>query len=557
MSCAGSTHFLLNQARECRNQLNSRLPPVTLNAGAFSLIRQFSTPIVLYPRGVDHITFCNHAATTITSPRAQPLSTDYLQVSLFSISSVYHTPAQEHGNAYAPYGAGAGPPKPVQSDFTSAEQRQAALRARGLVPATSAVQNRFRNADGFMMTLSEQEAEIDRRYTVAPGPPSSDDHSDSEATRIREAWLAKQTQASSPECEHTHEEASRKSDAMVRASKDGTVGDRSPIRATFVQVTTRTPTHGDVGEGTLATVEDFRTAPNPRQSADHASPLRSTSGSPEDETSPPVAVSLAGAARPRKEKPPPITVTSHRMSQEARAQQSITVAISAPSDTSTSDGRPQLEQRGRPTAGLHATSPPLGQASSTSSSDGARSRTTTVPALSPTRTVSSGADSSLPTPTTTSCFLGDSSVSHGSTSHSSDNGHETVHRPRRVVDELKAKRRTSGAGAVIMEEYSETDPSSEDGEFGMAVHASPTQETGAAAATAPRMRALDQSAAKQNNRKSFSLFGKKSLDGDADGIVDAEPATRVHLGQTEAQLDGWGYFTFRRERRGRYGEEVV
>ena len=60
-----------------------------------------------------------------------------------------------------------GPP----NDFTSLEQRNAALRARGLIPAASAVPRRFRDADGFMMSLSEQEAEIDKRFTVlVPGP---------------------------------------------------------------------------------------------------------------------------------------------------------------------------------------------------------------------------------------------------------------------------------------------------------------------------------------------------------------------------------------------------
>ncbi|RPD74990.1 hypothetical protein L226DRAFT_463024, partial [Lentinus tigrinus ALCF2SS1-7] len=87
------------------------------------------------------------------------------------------------------------PPAAPPNDFTSPEQRQAALRARGLIPASSTAQRRFRDAEGFMMPLSEQEAEIDRRYAVVvPRTSSSEDEdaSGSEARRIREAWLAKQ-----------------------------------------------------------------------------------------------------------------------------------------------------------------------------------------------------------------------------------------------------------------------------------------------------------------------------------------------------------------------------
>ncbi|EJF64797.1 hypothetical protein DICSQDRAFT_33179, partial [Dichomitus squalens LYAD-421 SS1] len=87
-------------------------------------------------------------------------------------------------------------PAAPPNDFTSLEQRQAALRARGLVPAAS---RRFRDADGYMMPLSEQEAEIDRRFTiVVPGDESGEGESESEATRIREAWLAKQAEGGAP-----------------------------------------------------------------------------------------------------------------------------------------------------------------------------------------------------------------------------------------------------------------------------------------------------------------------------------------------------------------------
>lgn len=490
-------------------------------------------------------------------------------------------------------------PVTVQNDFTSVEQRQAALRARGLVPASSKVPAQFRDADGFMMSLSEQEAEIDRRRAVViPGRLSTEDNGESEARKIREAWLVKQTGAGSSSTTVIAEEVPRRtSDAMERASKDGLVGERNPVRATFVQAKALSPKLGEIGKGSppespLVTLEDFHTAPNTppgwdnerRHSVDPSrpvSPLRnsnSLSGSPskdssksptsrrpstdlltprrgststatsdpvlsespraslavlEEEVPTPVAVSPAGTMRARKEKPPPIVVTSHRPSQDAKAQHSIAVAMAAPDLEASISDRPSLEQRGRPTGNVNvnALSPPLAQdlssSSSGSSHSGVRSRTTTIPALSPTRTVSSsGASSSLPTPTTTSCAR-DASISRGSTSHSSDNGHETASRPRRGNVELKAKG-PSGAGAVIMEEYSETEPSSEGGEFGVLAPVNLSQPQGqaqpqsrtrsqaqetAAPSRTPRIQVADDSAAvKQNNRKSFSLFGKKSLD---------------------------------------------
>ena len=93
-------------------------------------------------------------------------------------------------------------PAAPPNDFTSLEQRNAALRARGLVPAAAAtaVPRRFRDLNGYMMPLSEQEAEIDRRFTiVVPGDASGDGESESEARRIKEAWLAKQGLGGAPD----------------------------------------------------------------------------------------------------------------------------------------------------------------------------------------------------------------------------------------------------------------------------------------------------------------------------------------------------------------------
>ena len=129
-----------------------------------------------------------------------------------------------------------------------------------------------------------------------------------------------------------------------------------------------------------------------------------------------------------------------------------------------------------------------------------------------------------------------------------------------------------------MEEYSETEPSSEGGEFGMMTPVNPSQsqpqsqpQDAASPPRTQRIQAMDHSAAvKQNNRKSFSLFGKKSLDvslniplrvlstagprsihvltvpcltfaasqGDAHRVLDVEPPACIHIvNEAAAQVD--------------------
>ncbi|KIP08240.1 hypothetical protein PHLGIDRAFT_387847 [Phlebiopsis gigantea 11061_1 CR5-6] len=69
--------------------------------------------------------------------------------------------------------------------FLSAEHREAALRARGLVP------RRYRAPNGDTLPMSAQEAELDKRFSMLVEEPGSSESSDgeSEARRIREAWL--------------------------------------------------------------------------------------------------------------------------------------------------------------------------------------------------------------------------------------------------------------------------------------------------------------------------------------------------------------------------------
>ena len=91
---------------------------------------------------------------------------------------------------------GPAPVAATNNDFTNAGQRQAALRAAGLLPPAPPAQ--FRDADGYMKTLSQQEAELDRRVARVVEAPrastegSAEDGGASEARKIREAWLAKQ-----------------------------------------------------------------------------------------------------------------------------------------------------------------------------------------------------------------------------------------------------------------------------------------------------------------------------------------------------------------------------
>ena len=126
-------------------------------------------------------------------------------------------------------------------------------------------------------------------------------------------------------------------------------------------------------------------------------------------------------------------------------------------------------------------------------------------------------------------------MNHGD--HGGHGGHEHV-RVRRAMTagemgmHSKAKTPVSvpRAGGVIMEEYSETEPSSEGGEFGV-MHADADANPAAAVSTVPaaaaalrpqfaqegvavprppRAQMAEQAAEKAQARKSFSLFGKKT-----------------------------------------------
>jgi hypothetical protein len=77
----------------------------------------------------------------------------------------------------------------LENSFTSAEQRQAALRAMGLTPASA---RPGRDAHGYKVPLSEQETHLDQLYAVTPeDAPTSAGEQESEAQKIKEAWMRK------------------------------------------------------------------------------------------------------------------------------------------------------------------------------------------------------------------------------------------------------------------------------------------------------------------------------------------------------------------------------
>ncbi|KAJ8469844.1 hypothetical protein ONZ51_g8721 [Trametes cubensis] len=141
----------------------------------------------------------------------------------------------------------------------------------------------------------------------------------------------------------------------------------------------------------------------------------STSALTQDEKA---AASPAGTvrAKPRKEKPPPIVVAAPGSVRGSPAKKdavhaahavAVAVAVVAPSDSEGSTSDEGQHARGRPghlQSQLQAQAqsqphPPQLAHTDSSTSSGSGSRATTLPALSPTRTVSSsGAESTLPTP---------------------------------------------------------------------------------------------------------------------------------------------------------------
>ncbi|EKM53119.1 uncharacterized protein PHACADRAFT_259292 [Phanerochaete carnosa HHB-10118-sp] len=88
------------------------------------------------------------------------------------------------------------PAATLENSWTSPEKREAALRACGLVPAQP---KPLRDAHGYKLPLSEQEERLDRDWALLPPDGSRmTAEGESEAERIKEAWLKRNAEASAP-----------------------------------------------------------------------------------------------------------------------------------------------------------------------------------------------------------------------------------------------------------------------------------------------------------------------------------------------------------------------
>ncbi|KAJ3526155.1 hypothetical protein NM688_g8294 [Phlebia brevispora] len=97
------------------------------------------------------------------------------------------------------------------NEFTSAQHREAALRAVGLVPA------RYRDKAGNTLPLSEQEAQMDERFSVLVHEPVwEESEGESEAKQIREAWLRRNVDNEVSESGSERESAAGEDSAVFR-----------------------------------------------------------------------------------------------------------------------------------------------------------------------------------------------------------------------------------------------------------------------------------------------------------------------------------------------------
>lgn len=127
----------------------------------------------------------------------------------------------------------AGPP--VTDSFTSPEHRQAALRARGLIPPAS---SQYRDAHGYMIPLSEQEKVLDKKYAKEVDLQNvTVDEGESEAKRIREAWLRRNREEVVSGGESTEDgegERVKMSESQETNEGNVTFGKLNSSRGTFV-----------------------------------------------------------------------------------------------------------------------------------------------------------------------------------------------------------------------------------------------------------------------------------------------------------------------------------
>lgn len=305
----------------------------------------------------------------------------------------------------------------LANGFTSQQQREAALFARGLVPP------RYRDARGDTVPMSEQEAQMDNRFSVLLEEPRSSDSSDgeSEARRIREAWLKRNAEAAATAYDSDNAGSPFAIDDVMICKS------RSPQRPNIVaehdtpllspsQAELRSGKselgHGGALESVDPTTIPLPATPKSTRTArskfgdDDVPPLPGTLGSPSAPTPPPkdsaaapVAVRAESTTGSRKDKSAP---------------PSISIAVSTPPRSSTSSPHSQLSTLPRlpspeidfhrarsatlPTLHITSASPPPIQRGRSLGGKSTSSRS--VPALSPTRTVDSITTSDAPhTPT--------------------------------------------------------------------------------------------------------------------------------------------------------------
>ncbi|KAL4247625.1 hypothetical protein ABKN59_007671 [Abortiporus biennis] len=304
-------------------------------------------------------------------------------------------------------------PKPhsnqgLTNAFTSHELRQQALRERGLIPA---VPHPYKDSHGYMLPLSDQEKYLDNRFTTVleeKGRQSGDENQDSEAKRIREAWLKKNQDAEagpssslSPPEPPSKDEASEYSYPSVNATDIPLPPSPLPDQTTVeLEVSEKvalwlqsTPT------GSPRSEKSFGKARRGPVAGDGLPAIR------EDDSSP--SSTAPSTVRAHKDIPPPVSITSFTFPSPSSLSPSTTefgsIQSSPTSESLASPSPPIASVRGRSlTVGnsFKSTNTSLAASLSTStSSSGSRARSK-VPALSPTRTTSSSATSEVPsTPT--------------------------------------------------------------------------------------------------------------------------------------------------------------
>lgn len=291
-------------------------------------------------------------------------------------------------------------------DFTSAAHRAAAMRARGLVPARRDT-----------IPLSEQEAERDKRFSVlveVPGDESGEE-GESEAKRIREAWLKRNV---------VNEVGEDEGDDVDPAGIPLPASPRS-LRSRGGEADTDVK----VSEWLRSTPTKVRAGKEPARDDDADSDVLPS----------PATASLSTARR--KEKPKPIT-TSTRGSEEDTAPPRLEFSAlpplppSPPLESQDSHTRRTLAVPTLAVPAERGRAIPIAPSSSGSS----------MPALSPTRTYSSSTTTESPHTPTTSHMRRSSAASRES---GSQNSHSDNATPR--ASKVSAQDRT----AVIVENPSE------------------------------------------------------------------------------------------------------